>query len=277
MNAITLLDRAPAHDDDRADELALADRWRARPSPTLSRLARAAVRLVERYHPAHFEGVENIPAGPALLVGNHGLLGYEAMFFFAGVFDRTRRAPVGLADRWFFRLPLVRDVLVRVGGAYGHARNAHRLLGQGQLVVCYPGGARECFKHTPADRYRLLWARSRGFARVALECGVPIVPFAAAGVDDTFDIEGRHDGFGRWWMGHDKYDVPRLRGRGGWLVPKRVPFLFRFGAPITLSDAPTPRPDPVDVHRGHFAVWRKAQGLVDDTVREWRARFGAAR
>lgn len=254
---------------------ALAARWQPRPHAGLCALARAAVRALSPYHGVVFEGAERLPAGPALLVGNHGLLGYESPFFFECVLARTGRLPLGLADRWFFRLPIVRDVLVRVGGAYGDAPTARRLLGAGELVVCYPGGARECFKHRDCDRYRLLWERSRGFARVALECGVPVIPFAAAGVDDTFAILGRRRGFGRWWMGHDKYDVPRVRGWGGLPLPRGVPFLFRVGEPMRLAAGPMPDPSALDVRDAHAAVWSAAQSLLDRTVRDWRARHGA--
>ncbi len=249
-------------------------RWRERPHGGLCALAATLVRAAGRYHGVTFEGLDRLPAGGALLVGIHGLLGYELPFLFEGILTRTRRLPMGLADRWFFRLPVVRDVLLRVGGAPGDAATARRLLGAGELVVCYPGGARECFKHHPRERYRLQWAQSRGFARVALESGVPVVPFAAAGVDDTFEIVGRRRGFGRRWMGHDKYDLPRLRGRGGWPVPRAVPIHFRFGEPMHLAAGPVAEPSAVEVHHAHAAAWSAAQSLLDETVADWRVRHG---
>ncbi len=245
----------------------MADRWPARQHPLLTDVVRVGVRALRLYHPIRFEGAENLPDGPALLVGNHGLLGYEALFFFEEIFRRTGRRPVGLADRWFFEIPGLRDLLVRIGGAYGHRRNALRLLSVGNLVICYPGGARETFKASAAERYRLRWAQSLGFVRIALESGVPIVPFAAAGVDDTFDIEGRHEGFGRWWMGHDKYDVPRLRGVGRLPIPRPVPFLFRVGEPMRVGGAASESA----VRAWHRAACERAQALLDATVADWRA------
>ena len=117
------------------------------------------------------------------------------------------------------------------------------------------------------------WLDRRTLA-VALESGAPVVPFAAAGVDDTFEIVGRRGGFGRWWMGHDKYDVPRLRGRRGWPVPRAVPIHFRVGEPMYLSAGPVADPSAVEVHHAHAAVWSAAQSLVDETVADWRARHG---
>lgn len=256
---------APREEPRTSTEGAQAHRWRARHDPLVTDAVRSCVRVLRRYHPIRFEGAEHLPDGPALLVGNHGILGYEALFFFEEIFRRTGRLPVGLADRWFFRVPLLRDVLVRVGGAYGHRHNALRHLAAGDLVVVYPGGAREAFKTESSDRYRLRWEQSLGFVRIALECGVPVVPFAAAGVDDTFDIVGRHEGLGQRWMGHDKYDVPRLAGRGGLPIPRAVPFLFRIGAPIRVSGDGSERA----IAAAHEEICARAQGLLDETVAAW--------
>jgi 1-acyl-sn-glycerol-3-phosphate acyltransferase len=258
-----------------ADEAARADRWCDRDeNPHLIAVLQRLADLVERHHPTHLEGLERLPDGPALLVGNHGHLGYETLLFFHALLRSTGRLPRGLADRWFFRVPLVRDVLVRIGGAYGHPNNAHRLLAAGHWVVCYPGGAREVLKRRSSDRYTLRWEVSRGFVRVAQETGVPIIPFAAAGVDDTFEVQGALQGTGELLMGHAKYDLPRLRG-GRCGLPRAVPFLFRFGAPVDLAremrDAP-PGEDAA-LRYVHRRIWKASQRHLDETVASWRARF----
>lgn len=248
----------------------LAERFRDRVDHRFVPVARKLVRALEAIHPVRFDGVENLPSGPALLVGNHGLLGYETLIFFARIFDETGRLPRGCADRWFFRVPGLRDVLVRLGGMYGAKENAHRALDDGHLVVCYPGGAREVFKYDPAHRYRLRWENSRGFARVALRAGVPIVPFAAAGVDDTYQIVSRLRGTGRLLMGHDKYDLPLLVGMGP--LPSPVPFWFRIGKPITTLHA-VDKDEEQAVAQLHSTTWTAAQNLLDELVDDWsRAR-----
>lgn len=256
------------------EEERLAARWYARHDERLVRLCRWLADVVERrHHPVTVEGTEHLPEGPALLVGNHGHLGYETLLFFAAVLKHTGLMPRGLADRWFFRVPVLRDVLVRVGGAYGHPTNARRLLEEGHWVVCYPGGAREALKRRSADCYRLQWDKAQGFARVALEMGVPIVPFAAAGVDHTFDVVGTYKGTGRFLMGHDKYDLPRLAGPTSRLVPRAVPFLFRFGKPIYPPHGE--HDSETLVHTLHQKVWSGTQELLDRTLRTWLRRHGA--
>src|SRR5690606_36345915 len=111
--------------------------------PGLVRAVRPLVRALSVWHPVRVEGANNLPPGAALLVGNHGMLGYESPFFFEHVLAACGRMPIGLADRWFFEVPGLRDLLVRLGGCYGSAANGLRALRRGELVVVYPGGARE--------------------------------------------------------------------------------------------------------------------------------------
>jgi 1-acyl-sn-glycerol-3-phosphate acyltransferase len=241
------------------------ERWRDRVDSRVVGALRPFIRALHLLHTPRFDGLSNLPAGPAILVGNHGILGYETLLFFERIFEVTGRLPRGLADRWFFRVAGLRDVLVRVGGMYGDAENAADALRRGHLVVCYPGGAREVLKRSDAERYRLRWERSVGFVKVALRARVPIVPFAAAGVDHTYRILARVAGSGRILMGHEKYDLPILWGRG--LLPAPVPFWFRIGTPIHATHDPGDEPA---VKELHGAIWRGAQEMLDRLVREWR-------
>lgn len=246
-------------------------RWDARPDPLLLRAVRPVVRALSRLHPLRLDGAAHVPRrGPAILVGNHGLLGYESPFFFEQVLEACGRLPVGLADRWFFRVPGLRDLLVRLGGAYGSAANGRRALRRGELVVCYPGGAREVLK-SEDEKYRCLWERSVGFVRLAVATGAPIVPFAAAGVDDTFQILRKIEGSGQWLMGDRKYDLPVVAS----LLPKAVPFWFRFGEPI-FAPANASANDKDALLETHDRVWRRTQHMVDELRDEWEQERRAA-
>lgn len=199
------------------------------PSPTdpLLRAARAVAAAATRWHRARCEGLETLPSGPALLVGNHGLYGLEVPVFFYLIHQATGRLPIGLADRVFFGRGPLCALLARCGGIPGTVDNARTLLRRGEWVVCYPGGSREVFKR-PEDHYRLCWQRSAGFARLAIAEGAPIVPFAGLGVDDSYVNFGHLPGtralFGR-------YAIPFAVGLGP--LPLPVQFRFRLGAPIT--------------------------------------------
>ena len=240
-------------------------RWDARLDPRAVRLARPLAAAFSRRHPVRIEGLEHLPKGGALLVGNHGLLGYDTLVFFERILAMTGRALVGCADRWFFRVPLLRDVLVRVGGMYGCRDNAVRALERGSWVVAYPGGAREVLKRREDAKYKLQWHESRGFLHVAAAAGVPIVPFAAAGVDDTFDVIGTVRGSGSLLMGHSKYDLPVVWGAGP--LPRAVPLWYRLGAPL---DVRALERDHGGIDGAHGFVHARVQSMVDALVSEWR-------
>lgn len=223
-------------------------------------------RIVAAVHPVRIEGLEHLPRGPALLVGNHGLLGYETLLFFHAILERTGRLPLGLADRWFFRVPGLRDILVRCGGMLGSMHNARGALGRGDWVVAYPGGAREVLKRHNSAKYRLQWERSLGFAKLAAELKIPIIPFASAGVDDTFNIVASLRGSGRLLMQNAKYDLPVLWGLGPF--PRPVPFWFRFGKPIAPPANVSGPDDPATLDL-HAEAWKTTQGLLDELTREW--------
>jgi 1-acyl-sn-glycerol-3-phosphate acyltransferase len=56
-----------------------------------------------------------------------------------------------------------------------------------QTILVFPGGSREVNKRR-GQQYQLLWRERIGFARLAIKHGYPIVPFAAVGADDMFDV-----------------------------------------------------------------------------------------
>ena len=204
----------------------------ALPDSYFVRAVHAVAGATARYHRAALVGADRIPDGPALLVGNHGLFGLETLSFFYLLHELTGRQPRGLADRVVLGNSLVRPLLERVGGHVGCRETALRLLEAGHLVVCYPGGAQEVFKG-PDERYRLRWEKALGFARVAIEAGVPIVPFAGIGVDDSFVNLGHVRGV-KSLLG--RYAAPLAVG------PFPARFRFVLGRPISpprhLADAP---------------------------------------
>jgi 1-acyl-sn-glycerol-3-phosphate acyltransferase len=193
------------------------------------RLAEAGAHLSAMYHRARLLGAEHLPrGGPVLLVGNHGVLGYETPAFFHLLHHATGRYPLGLADRGFFRIPLVRTVLPWIGGVEGTPANALTALGEGHLVVCYPGGAREVFKRSQG-RYMLRWEQALGFVKLAARTGVPIVPFAGFGVDDTFFYPPGEERLCLRLSAREKYRMPLVMGLG--LLPLPVRMTFAMGEP----------------------------------------------
>src|SRR5207302_4955396 len=94
----------------------------------------------------------------------------------------------GLADHIFKAMPIVGTLWALAGGVAAHPENAYRLLReQQQLVLVFPEGAKGPGK-TYAERYQLRRFGRGGFVEIAMRAGVPIVPIAVVGAEESMPI-----------------------------------------------------------------------------------------
>ncbi|HEX2851520.1 MAG TPA: lysophospholipid acyltransferase family protein [Acidimicrobiales bacterium] len=139
---------------------------------------------------AEWEGLEKIPTnGGALLVANHaGAIPSDAPVIMHGIETELRRPIYGLAEHLFKSLPVVGTMWSRVGGVAAHPENAYRLLReQQQLVLVFPEGTKGTGK-TYTERYKLRRFGRGGFVEIAMRAGVPIVPIAVVGAEESMPI-----------------------------------------------------------------------------------------
>lgn len=141
-------------------------------------------------------GVGNIPtSGGALLVGNHSLLWpVEGWVATRAIFEqRGFGAPtVGLAYDLLFQVPGLRGLLRRAGIVPARPETAETALRRGELVMVYPGGDFDaCRSWRERDRIEL--AGHKGFVRLALRTGVPVLPMVTHGGQHAFVIIARGD------------------------------------------------------------------------------------
>jgi len=193
-------------------------------------------------------GTEHVPReGAALLTGNHTIYGLlDIPMLGLEVFEKTGRVVRGLGDHNHFALPIWRDLLRRVGAVRGTRENCARLFEAGEVVLVFPGGGREVMKHKH-EQYQLVWKERIGFARIAIEHGVPIVPFASVGVEDMFEVVFDADDLlgspagallralritEQPWFRHGEIIPPIVRGKGPGAIPRLERQYFLFGAPI---------------------------------------------
>lgn len=143
--------------------------------------------LYSRWFRVEWEGLEHVPRrGGALLVSNHaGLFPVDGGIISLGIQDETGRPVYSLAHHGFWRVPWVGSWIARTGAVVGHPDNAHRLLAEDEsLVLVFPEGAKGPVK-PPSERYRLQRFGRGGFVETAMRAGVPIVPIALMGTEDT--------------------------------------------------------------------------------------------
>jgi 1-acyl-sn-glycerol-3-phosphate acyltransferase len=196
-------------------------------------------------------GAENVdPNRPGLFVGNHAIFGViDSPLFASELYSRTGVYPRSLGDHFHFDVPGWGDLLIRYGAVPGTRENCSRLMQAGQHVLVFPGGAREVAKRR-SEINRLTWKNRTGFARMAIEHGYDIIPFASVGCDESYTILFDGDDFqnsraGRWLLrrprlntllrGGDTF-MPLVRGLGPTLLPRPEPFWFMIGKPIPTGD-----------------------------------------
>lgn len=156
---------------------------------------RRVVELVERfvipYHRAEITGVERIPTGPALYVGNHsgGLLAVDTLLLGAVVFRRRglEDLPFGLTHDVIIDLPVWNQILVPLGAIRARPEHAQRLFELGHKVLVYPGGDIEALRPF-RERKRIKFSHRQGYIRTALRHRVPIIPVVSAGTQETFVV-----------------------------------------------------------------------------------------
>ena len=160
------------------DELGLSVDW-------LARTATVSSWLYKNYFRVKAHGLEHVPEGPALIVGNHSSqMAYDGVMVLTALFlecDPPRfAAPMGAYV--FAKNPLYSEFMPRLGQLTGTPGNCNLLLQRGRQVLVFPEGERGGGK-TLFNRYKLM-PFGHGFMRIAYETGVPVVPFAFVGGEE---------------------------------------------------------------------------------------------
>ena len=195
--------------------------------------------LSKLYFTPTFIGAEQLDASqPAMYVGNHSMYGVlDSPMLIDYLYNEHQVAVVSIADHSHFYLPLWRSVVKKFGAVDGVPAYVREAMQQGYSILVFPGGGREVLKRE-GEQYHLIWKQRYGFLKLAQEFGYDIVPFAALGGDEVFDI-----GFDANKVVQHQYfqkllQVPqlsRLLRKGEvipslpkHLIPKRLPFYFKF-------------------------------------------------
>jgi 1-acyl-sn-glycerol-3-phosphate acyltransferase len=172
-----------------AERLSDVDEW-GRSQHLRDILATLYNPIYDSWFRVEWEGFDKIPReGGALMVANHaGAIPADAPSIMHGIERELDRPVYGLADDVFKKMPVVNLAWSRLGGVQAHPDNAYRLLREQQhLVMVFPEGSKGPGK-SYSERYQLRRFGRGGFVQIAMRAGVPIIPLAIVGNEETMPI-----------------------------------------------------------------------------------------
>ena len=253
-----------------------ADPFELRDPEYIARTLPALRLMADVWFRADVRGLENIPSrGPVLLVGNHsgGTLIADTFIFAQAFYDHfgSEREFFQLAHDLVFKVPGIRAMLTPYGTVPASPENMRRALARGAALLVYPGGDHETYRASWHSA-EIDFAHRTGFARLALQHGVRIVPVVSIGGQETALFLGQGEHIARLLHLHQllRIDVAPVQIAPPWGVtlldlPGRLPLPAKISIevlpPIDLREELGARAGP---DNGYELV----TGRMQDALRE---------
>jgi 1-acyl-sn-glycerol-3-phosphate acyltransferase len=256
--------------------------WLERRDPEHIRRTLPAMKAYgDLYHRAVVRGLENIPEdGPVLLVGNHsgGTLIADTFVFSAAFYEHfgPSRDFHQLAHDMVFRVPGARALVAPWGTVPANPQNMKRALDRGAALLVYPGGDWETYRPS-WESAQIDFAGRKGFARLALEYDVPIVPVVSIGGQETALFLGQGSRLSRALQLNRLFRIkvfPPVLGPPVGTTILDLPIRFPLPAKITISVG-----QPIDLREklGRNADAEDAYELVTTNMQRTLTRLGNER
>jgi 1-acyl-sn-glycerol-3-phosphate acyltransferase len=185
-------------------------------------------------------GIENLPEGRALIVGNHaGQVAIDGMMVGTAMILEADppRIGRGMGEFWLPTIPWFNVFMHRVGGVVGTPKNCVDLLHNEEAVMVFPEGVRGMNK--------LFWQRYQlqrfglGFMRLAIQTRSPVVPVAVVGSEEQAIAIANLMPLARL-LGMPAFPVtptwPLLGPLGA--IPMPVRYYIQFGKPMLFDGDP---------------------------------------
>ena len=199
-------------------------------SPSFTRRLAGMLRpILKCYFRSEVRGLDKIPPGKALVVANHSggffaldiqILGvhfYERFGYRRPMYTLSHNLIFTRINSWF---------LARTGFIRATHDNALQALGNGAVVVTFPGGDYDAYR--PTFRQNVIdFAGRTGYVRTALDAGAPLVPAVSIGLQETQLFLARGTRLARW------LGLKRLLRTDIFPIAFGFPFGF-IGAPLNL-------------------------------------------
>ncbi len=156
--------------------------------PGLTKRAMGLARpIVKRYYRSEVHGLELLPPGGVLVVSNHsgGFLPMDEAVFAVDYYDTFGYArPIYALTHDIMLVGPTAEFLRRMGYIRATRDNAAEALRAGAVLVDFPGGDYDAYRPT-RSRNTIDFCGRTGYARTAIDAGVPIVPMVSIGAQEN--------------------------------------------------------------------------------------------
>jgi 1-acyl-sn-glycerol-3-phosphate acyltransferase len=220
---------------------------------------------IRAYHQHTTVGLDKIPKSGVMLAVNHSLASYDIGLLAASIYEYTNRLPRALIDRLFFKVPGLGQLMEAIGNREGTRDNAEKMLRDGEILVLAPGGMREALRPS-AEKYKVKWDRRKGFAKLSIETGTPIILAACPAADDLYDIAPSY--LTAW--AYKTFKVPLFFAKGLFFspIPKPVKLTHYLSDPILppeMATDPDIKKDQID--KFHHELVEKMEKLMEESAK----------
>ncbi|ULE35842.1 1-acyl-sn-glycerol-3-phosphate acyltransferase [Mycobacterium sp. IDR2000157661] len=153
----------------------------------MSAISAGAVEFVRRYHRLDIDAAVRSLPEPVLFVANHGFGGVVDLNVFAvraTLAELNLDRPVTVLTHQLAWTLRVGRLLEPLGARPASRDSAVEAFDAGHHVLVFPGGDKDAGK-TFEDRNRVIFDGRSGFAKLAIDRQVPIVPVVTAGAGES--------------------------------------------------------------------------------------------
>ena len=239
--------------------------------------------LMDYWFRMEIEGWERIPKAPTLLIGIHSgapfvwdawTVGFQWWRHFG-----SERILHGTAHDALMATPLIGDYFRKMGVLPAAPDSIAAALAAGRDVALWPGGEVDSLRPW-VERDKAVLAGRKGFIRMAIRSGVPIVPISTVGGPDSMPVlfKGRTvakvlqlDKLARLKV--MPFSIQAPWGIAPAMLPE-IPFPTKirtaFQEPITLSKDPEKAEDEAYVDKKYEEVRQSIQRGIDVLARRRR-------
>ncbi len=218
------------------------------------------------YHEHSTVGLEHIPKSGFIIAANHSLASYDIALLMASIYEYSNRVPRALIDRLFFKVPGLGQLMEAFGSREGTRENAVAMLNANEILVVAPGGMREALRPS-SEKYKIIWQRRKGFVKLAIETGVPVVLAACPAADDLYDVAPSH--ITAWAYKTLRIPLFFAKGLGFTAIPKPVKLTHYLSEPLhPPPNSKDPEVLAERVDKFHAQIVRRMEALMRETAKE---------